>query len=271
MLILMALAVPQMLKLNKTRQRDLRRPDHAHHRLGRVRATTRPFPAAASAARSPPSAAIPNPARPPRRPPSSIAVACRHRAKIRLHLYRHLLHQGHRSTIRTSTPPSRSSASPRPSAKPATTATARTRTTSSNRSRRRHQLHPVPSSKSRWTPPLDDGSRPAPPPPPAGTAVSYPLYGQYQPEGPRFGHGSSSWLSCFLLTPVLLHPFSAGNPAVWLIYESRQLSFRSAYGAHHRICRGCYNAAYRQYRLRLGSPPWRDPEIAARPRPRWHS
>ena len=145
MLILMTLAVPQMLKVKKTRQRDLRHPVHAHHRLGRAQLQLR---LSRQRLRLPLSAlgGDPKSGAPPPRPPSSSIPAPRHRPEVRLHLRHHLLQQGHRQQPGHVTPPTRSPPSPSPSARPATTATAPTRTTPSQRPRRRHQLHPVPSS-----------------------------------------------------------------------------------------------------------------------------
>ncbi len=123
---------PADAQAQEERQRDLRRPDHAHHRRAEV-SYNAAYPAtgfacplsalggdpksgapSAQAAQLHRSRRSPPPDRSPATPSPSPAAA---RSP---------------STTRTSTPPTRSPASPRPSARPATAATAPTRTTSSS-------------------------------------------------------------------------------------------------------------------------------------------
>ena len=145
MLILMALAVPNMIS-SRRRRPDLRRADHPHHRPGRGSATT---PTTTDTpVHWPLWAAIPSPARPPPHPPSSSIRCSPPRDRSPATPSPSPAAPRSPSTTRTCTTPTRSPAFLRSSARPATTATARTRTTSSRSTPRAPPT--APSRSSSW-------------------------------------------------------------------------------------------------------------------------
>jgi len=137
MLILMALAVPQMLKLKK-HANETSHPDHAHHRSGEMEYDSSYHTYACPISLL---GAIPNPARRPPRPRSCSIPPWRPARRNPIHLHHHLRQQ---VTINNQDVYDSYDliGVPQSVAIPAITATAPTRTISSKSTPPGHQLHP---------------------------------------------------------------------------------------------------------------------------------